>query len=121
MTAKQWARVRQAGVYGLRRGAWYAVVAESGKGMVILNVSKRNVPVPRDQVDLRDAVPDRWSVVQWDPSERGAQRASEIGFGPTYAVCPGCRARAQVEASRPRTMLCLECAGEYEVEWEPKC
>ncbi len=121
MTAKQWARVRDAGVYGLRRGAWYAVVAEGSSGMIVLNVSMRNVPVPGDQVDFRDDEPSRWSIVQWDPSERGAQRASEIGFGLTYAVCPSCRSRARIEPSEPEVMVCPECAGEFEVEWASKC
>jgi hypothetical protein len=97
MTAKQWARVRNAGVYGLRRGAWYPVVAEGSSGMIVLNVSMRNVPVPRDSIDLSDDEPSCWSVVQWHPQERGAQRASEIGFG------------------------LPECAGEFQVEWSSKC
>jgi len=117
MTAKQWARVRNAGVYGLRRGAWYPVVAEGSSGMIVLNVSTRNVPVPRDLVDLSDDKPIRWTVVQWDPQERGAQRVSEIGFGLTYVVCPSCRSRARLEPPEPEVMICPECAGEFEVEW----
>ena len=121
MAAKQWARVRNAGVYGLRRGAWYAVVAEGSSDMIVLNVSTRNVPVPRDQVDLREQQPSEWSVVQWDPSERGAQRASEIGFGLMYAVCPSCRSRARIDAAEPETMVCPECGGEFQVEWASRC
>ncbi len=120
MTAKQWARVKNAGAHGLRRGAWYPVVAEGSAGMIVLNVSTRNVPVPRSLVDLSDDKPSRWSFVQWAPEERGAQRASEIGFGLTYLVCPSCRSRARIQPTRYETMVCPECAGEFEVEWPSK-
>lgn len=121
MTAKQWARVRYAGVHGLRRGAWYAVVAEGKAGMLVLSVSKRNVPVPRGQLDLAGEPPAHWSIVEWKASERGAQRASEAGIGPTYAVCPGCRARARIEPIDAVSMVCLECGEEFSVDWERRC
>ncbi|MGD8727524.1 MAG: hypothetical protein PVH40_07755 [Gemmatimonadales bacterium] len=121
MTAKQWARVKDAAVHGLRRGAWYPVVAEGSSDIIVLNVSTRNVPVPRDLLDLSDEKPSRWSVVQWKPEERGAQRASEVGFGLTYVVCPSCRARARIDATEPELMICPECAGEFEIEWTSRC
>ncbi len=121
MSAKQWARVKAPGVYGLRRGAWYVVVGAGGSGMLVLNVNMRNVPVPNALVETRDGKPALWSVVQWDPSDRGAQRVTEVGFGLQYVVCPACRARAQVGGDQPVGLTCPECTGAFEVDWNSLC
>lgn len=115
---KQWARVKQSGAHGLRRGAWYAVVNNAKPDLVILDVHKHNVPVPRGLVEVSDAKPSRWSVVQWQETDRGAQRVSESELGMIYAVCPACRARAPIEPDDAQAMKCPECGRRFEMDWE---
>jgi hypothetical protein len=112
--------VRRSGTHGLRRGAWYSVVADPPSGLVILNVRMNNVPVLRAHVELSDSPPDRWSVVQWDEKQRGAERASQENDGLLYAVCPSCSARAK-PAPETRRLSCPECGGEFPVDWEHPC
>ena len=52
---KLWARVRQTGAHGLRRGAWYAVVNDSKPTIVFLDVHRKNVAMDRTLLDLRPA------------------------------------------------------------------
>ncbi len=120
MTARSWARVLQAGAHGLRRGAWYPVVNVTNRELVLLDVHKANVPVPRTLVELSDHSPDAWSVVQWDGTEPGADRAGELNRGLTYAVCPHCRARAPLGQEAER-MVCPECTRDAEVDWAHPC
>ncbi len=89
MGLEKWARPKP-GAHGLRRGAWYAVVNEMNTAMIVLDVQKNNVPVPRDMLVFSDQAPMKWTVVQWEESQRGAERASEENDGLTYAVCPIC-------------------------------
>ena len=121
MTAKRWARVKAPGVHGLRRGAWYVVVGAGRSGMLVLNVSMRNVPIPNDLVEIRDGKPTVWSVVQWDPSDRGAERVAEVGYGFQYLVCPACRTRAQVGGEHPADLTCPACTGAFQVDWNSLC
>jgi hypothetical protein len=121
MAAKQWARIKGSGVHGLRRGAWYVVVGRGRSGMLVVNVSTRNVPVRREQVDVRDDQPVSWSVVQWDGAEPGAKRISESGFDLTYVVCPSCRGRTRLGNGQPAGLTCPECAGEFAIDWSARC
>jgi hypothetical protein len=117
MMARKWARLRQAGAQGLRRGAWYPVVSESGDSIVVLDVNKRMVPVPRSMLVMSPSRPARWTVVRWDETQRGAQRASESALGLTYVVCPECRLRAALDPPDAAKLTCVQCAREYEVDW----
>ncbi len=121
MQEKRWARVKRSGAHGLRRGAWYLVVNNAKSDLVILDVRKENVPIPRSMVEITTTAPTRWSVVQWEESQRGAQRASESRFGLVYAVCPGCRARQQLRPPDAERMTCEECGEAFDVEWEQVC
>jgi hypothetical protein len=120
MTAKLWARVKQSGAHGLRRGAWYPVVNDKKHDLVIVDVNKKNVPVARALVELTEDTPRRWSVVAWDAADRGSQRASESRFGLVYGVCPGCRGRLSLEDGTD-TATCSGCGGEFEVDWDHLC
>jgi hypothetical protein len=120
MAAKLWARVRHTGAHNLRRGAWYPVVNDSNPSMVILDVSKHNVPVPRDSVDLAEKKPERWSVVRWDPSKPLPRRIGQENLPLTYAVCPFCRARGDVLEGQ-KDLVCLECKMKAEVDWVDTC
>jgi len=120
MSAKMWARVRHSGTHGLRRGAWYPVVNDANGGLVVLNVRKHNIPALRAHLEFSETPPVRWSVVRWDETQPGAGRASEQNLGLTYAVCPACAERARVEAETPR-LKCLDCGGEFPVDWGHPC
>lgn len=120
MKPKKWARVRRAGAHGLRRGAWYAVVNDSKPNVVFLDVNKRNVAMDRSLLEFSARRPDRWSVVERDPDEPAAARASDANLNPTYAVCPACRARANL-APDTETMRCAACGGEFGVDWDTVC
>ena len=118
MTARKYARLRQAGAQGLRRGAWYSVVNDMSTEMVVLDVYKRNVPVPRSMLILSDQRPERWTVVKWEQHQRGAARVSqEKDMWPMYAVCPTCAARAKIEPPDATRMRCPDCDSEAEVDW----
>ena len=119
--SEQWARVKRLGTHGLRRGAWYPVVNRVTSEMLIVDVAKHNVPVPREAVDLSEARPAAWSVVVWKDRDPGVQRVSTSGFALTYAVCPVCRARAELPGSEATSMTCGACGGEYDFDWDHPC
>lgn len=96
------------------------VVNESSK-IVVLDVRRTNVPVLRSMVQITDAKPDKWSVVEWHESQLGARRASEANFGLTYAVCPACGERSPIVPPDAREMSCEHCKGEFPMDWENPC
>ncbi len=120
-SSEVWARVRRRGAHGLRRGAWYPVVNEVRDDLVLVDVARRNVPIPRALVEVSDERPSRWSVVRWDPSEAGAKRLSTDGHAMIYAVCPECRSRTNFDEAKPQRMTCSDCGGEFEVDWDHPC
>ncbi|MGD2136221.1 MAG: TFIIB-type zinc ribbon-containing protein [Gemmatimonadales bacterium] len=121
MPEKKWARAKQSGAHGLRRGAWYMVVNDPGGSLVVLNVRKDNVPVPRSMVVISDEPPDRWSVVRWEETQQGAQRASEQSLGMLYAVCPKCGERQKIDPPDAGEMTCEACGGTFPMNWETTC
>ena len=119
--AKKWARVKLSGAHNLRRGAWYPVVNDNNARLVVLDVAKRNVPVPRESVELADGRPTKWSVVKFNTNKPIPARISQENLPMTYAVCPFCRARS-VEVFDGTAMLkCDECGKEAEVDWDHPC
>ena len=121
MASRKWARAKQSGAHGLRRGAWYLVVNEPSNALVVLSVRKNNVPVPRSMVELSDDEPTKWSVVKWEPHQSGVRRASEQALGLTYGVCPNCAAREPIVSPEVRSLTCGECGHTAEVDWEHSC
>ncbi len=121
MTSELWARVLQIGSHGLRRGAWYPVVNEVTAEMLLLDVARRNVPVPRTALEVSERTPGKWSIVEWQDSDQGFGRASQSGFDMTYAVCPKCRARVTLPDGSAERMQCPECGGDFPVEWDRRC
>jgi hypothetical protein len=89
--------------------------------LVILDVNKRAVPVNRGLLELAEAKPERWSVVSWRETERGARRASDMNMSMTYCVCPACRGRQHIEPADALQMTCEECGGEFRIDWEHTC
>lgn len=118
LRAQKWARLRRAGAQGLRRGAWYPVVSESSETIVVVDVNKRMVPVPRSMLVFSDTRPAKWTVVQWAEHERGAQRASESELGLTYAVCPACRYRSSILPPDAPRLVCARCGGDFALDWD---
>jgi len=118
---RKWARAKGAGAHGLRRGAWYLVVNDAQPNVVILNVRKTNVPVPRDMLAFIEGQPDQWSVVKWQETQRGARRASEESLGLVYAVCPSCGERSKIEPPDAMHLTCTHCHGTFQVDWDHPC
>jgi len=120
MPQRKWARIRLVGAHNLRRGAWYPVVNDSNSSFVILDVSKHNVPVSRESVELSEVKPVLWSIVKFDPSKPIPPRISQQQLPLTYAVCPICRARARVEDDQPE-ITCVDCNTRSKVDWSSPC
>lgn len=118
---RKWARAKGAGAHGLRRGAWYLVVNDSQQGVVVLDVRKNNVPIPRTMLDISEERPGKWSVVKWQETQRGARRASEENLGLVYAVCPSCGERGKIEPPDAAALTCVHCHGTFAVDWEHPC
>lgn len=117
----KWARPKRSGAHGLRRGGWYRVVNDSSPSLVILDVRKTNVPVPRSLLEFSDSPPTKWSVVKWEESQRGARRASEANLGLTYGICPACGQRAPIDPPDATALTCDNCQGTFPVDWEHPC
>jgi hypothetical protein len=96
------------------------VVNDSNPKIVILDVLKNNVPVPRDSLDLSDQKPERWTIVKFNPSGPIPPRIQQKDLPLTYAVCPYCRARAEL-AEGVHTLTCPECNKTSEVDWLNTC
>ncbi|MBE0591823.1 MAG: hypothetical protein IH616_05410 [Gemmatimonadales bacterium] len=120
-SSELWARVKRLGAHGLRRGAWYPVVNEVTAEMLVVDVAKQNVPVPRQLVDVSERAPGRWSIVSRNSAEPGAERINAAGHPLEYAVCPGCRSRVPFGPGRPEEMQCPNCQRRYPVDWDDRC
>jgi hypothetical protein len=118
--ARKWARAKGAGAHGLRRGAWYLVVNDSHPEVVLLDVRRTNVPVPRNMLDIREGKPNLWSVVKWQETQRGARRASDE-LGLQYAVCPSCGERGTIEPPDAAELRCEHCHGTFRLDWDHPC
>ncbi len=102
MADVSWARSRgdRAENDGLRRGAWYRVVEDSGKTWVVLDVHHVEIRIPRENLEIRRGPPSAWSVVR-EP----------------HLVCPSCHTR-HVVAEGTREVRCPECGRTYPVDWK---
>lgn len=118
---RKWARAKGAGAHGLRRGAWYLVVNDTQPAVVVLDVRRTNVPVPRDMLEVRKEKPNAWSVVKWEETQRGARRASDHQLGLLYAVCPSCGERGAIEPPDAARLTCQHCHGTFDVDWDHPC
>ena len=116
----RWARVSKDEAHGLRRGAWYSVVGDAESTLVLLDVNKSNRPVNSTSLEFADEKPTKWSVVQRNPEEHAALRASSAKLGPVYGVCALCRARVAIApgTSEARCPRCKEVSG---VDWDNPC
>jgi len=120
-SGRKWARAKGAGAHGLRRGAWYLVVNDSLPAVVLLDVRRTNVPVPRDMLDVRRERPSQWSVVKWEETQRGARRAGDHQLGLLYAVCPACGERGAIEPPDAVQLTCVHCHGTFGLDRDHPC
>jgi hypothetical protein len=97
-----WARTHgsRAEKEGLRRGAWYRIVEDSGKPWVVLDIHHVEIRIARDDLEIRKDPPKTWSVVR-EP----------------HLVCPGC-ARRHVASEGAKDAKCPECGRTYPVDWK---
>src|SRR2546430_8857800 len=58
-----WARCLDNVADILRRGAWYAVVEETGDGHLVVSVRDQRVRLSRHDVRMRPDAPTDWSIV----------------------------------------------------------
>lgn len=117
---RKWARVKRAGAYGLRRGAWYRVLNESKSTIVVLDVNKKAIPADRSMFDFTTEKPRKWSVVRLDPQKDAAEMASDAGLGPLYGVCPNCAGRAILKPDDTQ-LKCRVCELLFEIDWLTNC
>ena len=108
----QWARPRADVNRGLRRGAWYRVIAFT-PGEVIVDVNRVARIVPREGVEIVTTPPQRWSIV---PRPSDAVRVP-LDWGDWYALCPTCRNRTPIKG-HSATLRCPRCAGLFQIAWE---
>src|SRR2546427_4820818 len=108
---QQWARVRARTNCTLRRGAWYRVTRLTPLEAV-LEVNQRPVHVPRPFVQVLPLRPRMWSVV---PRPRDAVTLPD-SWGPRYAVCPDCSARAALQGPSGG-MPCPGCGSVFPIAW----
>ena len=111
MPELSWARVKTDLHLGLRRGAWYRVIRETGS-QVILDVDHQPATVLREYLEFVSVRPDRWTIVERPSDVAGAA----AGGGQSYGVCPHCTHRAPfvhpvVEAR------CTKCGGTFLIDW----
>lgn len=99
----------------LRHGAWYLVVDDLGRRVVVV-VKGRRVAVPRHLLEIRERRPDRFTVVYRAKDEANPAYGTSANVGRIYAVCPesGCRVTLWGEPDR---LICPKCGHQGEVAW----
>ncbi len=111
----QWARVNTAVDVPLRRGGWYRVVAPVTRLEVVVSVQGKRVSVPRTAVEIRATPPREWTVVRNPPVD--PDRTPEV-FRIGYIVCPACRNRVALPATRLAKQLCARCSETFPITWD---
>lgn len=124
MTSAGWARCTGGVADILRRGAWYAILGETGDEGVLLDVRGRPVRFSRGDLTIRVVPPTHWSVVVRAGVLRpasGGDKGRELVT--SYAVCPHCAHRQDLPEGRPRSGLltCEQCRQSSAVEWSEIC
>jgi len=108
----QWARVKGQENRGLRRGAWYRVLALT-PAEAVLDVNRRRKALPLASLQVVDRAPQAWTVVPLPPDAKGLAAK----WKDRYVVCPSCRNRAAVRGA-PQSKRCPRCHGVFRVAWD---
>ena len=98
-----------------RAGAWYPVVLNLGQRIVI-EVGQRRVAVPANMLELRESLPERFTVVHKTAGEANPAHGTSEDPGRVYAVCPECHGRTRL-FGEPPTITCEHCRHQGEVAW----
>ena len=101
--------------FGLRRGAWYRVVALT-TDTIMLDVRGQAVELPRLAIEIVDSLPFQWAVV---PRPRSASIMIPASWGKHYGVCPHCAHRAPLFGA-PAVLQCSGCGLTFAVAWEER-
>jgi hypothetical protein len=116
--ARPWAIARPFSRPTPRAGAWYPIIGEADGQRVVLEIRGRKVAVMRKLVEIRDDLPDRFTVVYKSTDEKNPARGSGRDLGTRYAVCPQCGARQPIFHD-PHLLICTVCTHRGEVAyWE---
>lgn len=99
----------------LRHGAWYLVVDDLGKRLVVV-VKGRRVAVPRHLLEVRPRRPNRFTVVYRTREEASPAYGTPGNMGRVYAVCPAAGCRVPL-VGEPPLLRCPRCGHEGEVAW----
>src|SRR5213594_3485084 len=83
-----WARCLDNVADILRRGAWYAVVEETGDGHLVVSVRDQRVRLSRHDVRMRPDAPTDWSIVVRTGVLWPALGGKGMEVVTTYAVSP---------------------------------
>lgn len=114
--ARPWAISKPFVVPAPRAGAWYPVLAEADRNQVVLEIRGEQVTVDRHLVEIREKLPDKFTVVNRPKNEERPGEAEELGR--RYAVCPSCNARLPLWGE-PARLTCGTCGHKGEVAyWE---
>lgn len=111
-----WGRLSGDTNCGLRRGAWYRVVALLGANAVVSVGSRKPLTVPRGFLELTHDPPIRWTHVANPP----ASPHVPVNLRGGYLVCPHCRHRAQFPGGKPAKLRCPWCNELSEIAWESR-
>jgi len=113
-----------------RRGAWYPVVdrvhpetsagADDDRTMYVLDIGPWRLAVPANILEVRESLPDQFSVVVRSPTDPNPVRGTPTDLGNTYAVCPQSRCRVSL-IGHPEKLECPCCGEEHSVAWEEAC
>ena len=113
-----------------RRGAWYPVVdrvhTETAAGpdgdrtLYVLDIGPWRLAVPANILEVRESLPDQFSVVVRSPTDPNPVRGTPTDLGNTYAVCPQTRCRVRL-IGHPEKLECPCCGEEHPVAWEEAC
>ena len=112
--SRGWARVKSDGVHIMRSGAWYQVVGNTAPNLVVLDIARRNVAIPRDLLQISLQRPERFSVVPRSPSKLSGNSDDSAS---TYAVCPVSGTRVPL-SGHLESIECPSCGHRGSVDWE---
>ena len=108
-----WARARLPGAHIMRLGAWYQVVGNNAPNLVVLDIARRNVAIPRDLLQISPHRPERFSVVPRSLSKLSEKSDDSASI---YAVCPVSGTRVRL-SGYPDSIECPSCGHRGAVDW----
>ncbi len=98
----------------MRLGAWYQVVGNTAPNLVVLDIARRNVAIPRDLLQISPHRPERFSVVLWSPSKLSGKSDDSPSI---YAVCPVSGTRVRL-SGHSESIKCPRCGHRGVVDWK---